>query len=146
MTTIALVVGSVSGTALDVAEQLQQALEVQKYTVIFLKDTPDSLPKADIYLFCTSTTGRGNLPRSLTPMADGLRNHSIAVAGLRYGIIALGDSRYPTFCGAGRYLDELLTAEGATRIGNRLEIDADRGDYPDEVALSWLPDWLSAVG
>lgn len=144
MTTIALVVGSVLGTALDVAEQLQEALEAQNYTVV-LENGPNSLPQADVYLFCTSTTGRGNLPSSLTPLVEAIGQHRTEVTGCRYGIVALGDSRYPTFCGAGRYLDELLSAEGALRIGERLEIDADSADYPDEVALSWLAGWLAAL-
>lgn len=144
MTSIALIVGSVLGTALDVAEQVQEALISQGYTVT-LDDHPSQLPSADVLLFCTSTTGRGNLPGSLRPLVKEIEEDSTCVAGRRYGLIALGDSRYPTFCEAGRNLDEVLAAHGAVRVGERLELDASDTDYPDEEALAWLPQWLAAV-
>ena len=143
MTTIALVVGSVLGTALDVAEQLQDALQTQGYTVT-LESNPQSLPDADVLLFCTSTTGRGNLPGGLVPLANAIAAGKVNIMGRRYGLVALGDSRYPTFCGAGRYLDSLLTQQGATRVGERLELDASDAEYPDEEALAWLPGWLES--
>lgn len=144
MTSVVLVVGSVLGTALDVAEQLQGALETRKYTVIF-NSAPKQLPNADVLLFCTSTTGRGNFPGGLVPLVNAIDTGDINVTGRRYGLIALGDSRYPTFCGAGRHLDELLTAREAIKVGERLELDANSGDYPDEKALAWLPGWLEAL-
>lgn len=144
MTTIALVVGSVLGTALDVAEQLQDVLVSQGYTVIF-NDAPNDIPQADALLFCTSTTGRGEFPSNLLPLVNAIESGNSSVAGCHYGLIALGDSRYPIFCGAGRALDITLTALGATRIGERLELDASRSAYPDEEALKWLPCWLTAL-
>lgn len=144
MTTVALIVGSVLGTALDVAEQIQDALVSQGYTVI-LSDRSSQLPDADFLLFCTSTTGRGHLPNGLLPFVNEIKEHRANVSERRYGLVALGDSRYSTFCGAGRYLDELLTAQGAIKVGKRLELDASDGTYPDEEALAWLSQWLIAV-
>ncbi|WP_414501185.1 flavodoxin domain-containing protein [Zymobacter sp. IVIA_12111.31 C1] len=144
MTTVALMVGSVLGTALDVAEQLQEALVAEGYTVI-LEDKPQDIPDANVLLFCTSTTGRGHFPSALVPLVNGIEAGHIAVTGRLYGLIALGDSRYPTFCGAGRHLDDVLTQQGAIRIGERLELDASGSEYPDEEALAWLPKWLAAL-
>lgn len=145
MTRIALIVGSVLGTALDVAEQMREVLVQQGYTVT-LDDAPQRLPSADILLFCTSTTGRGNVPGALVPLVTLINGGSIDIKGCRYGMVALGDSRYPDFCGAGRYIDSILTEQGALRIGDVLTLDADSADYPDEVALEWLPQWLAALG
>ena len=144
MTRIALIVGSVLGTALDVAEQMRDALVQQGYTVT-LDDAPQRLPFADILLFCTSTTGRGNVPGALVPLVTLINGGDINVKGRRYGMVALGDSRYPDFCGAGRYIDSILAEQGALRIGDVLTLDADSADYPDEVALEWLPQWLAAL-
>lgn len=144
MDTMALVVGTVLGTALDVAEQLEQALKDQAYTVT-LYDGPKAFPEADIVLFCTSTTGRGNLPGSMVPLIQRIAVGDERVVGRRYGIVALGDSRYPTFCGAGRHVDNVMQQQGAIRMGERLELDADDTDFPDEEALAWLPGWLATL-
>ena len=144
MTRIALIVGSVLGTALDVAEQMREALVQQGYTVL-LDDAPQRLPSADILLFCTSTAGRGNVPGALVPLVTSISSNDIDVTGRQYGMVALGDSRYPDFCGAGRYIDSMLTDQGALRVGDVLMLDADSADPPDEVALQWLPQWLAAL-
>ena len=57
------------------------------------------------------------------------------------GFSALGDSSYDNFCGAGRACDELLQEQGATRIGERLEIDAIEHPEPEVVSASWVVQW-----
>ena len=141
MSSIALIVGTVLGTSLDVAEQLEDRLTAQCYTVT-LYNAPSAWPRADVILLCVSTTGRGNIPGGLLPLIQRIEAGDIDVSGQRYGIIALGDSRYPTFCGAGRAIDEMLARRGAERVGERLELDAAETDRPDDDALAWLPQWL----
>ena len=74
-----------------------------------------------------------------------LRDQSPTLTKLRYGLIALGDSSYgDTFCGAGRALDELLADHGATRLGERLEVDAMETFMADDAAVPWVEEWIVA--
>ncbi len=57
---------------------------------------------------------------------------------LRYGVIALGDSSYENFCGAGKRFDALLQAHQAKRIGDVLLIDATEDPEPESVTSPGL--------
>lgn len=139
-------VGTMYGGALDVAEQVQPLFEDAGYRVaIFDQPTLDDLvgSPTDLALFCVSTTGSGDIPGNLVPFVRELEASSPGLTGLRYGLIALGDSSYvDSFCGAGRYLDELLQGQGATRLGERLEVDAMETFMADDAALPWVEEWL----
>lgn len=143
-----ILVGTMYGGALDVAEQVKPLLEKAGYDVtIFeqpalhdLTETPDSLS-----LFCVSTTGSGDFPGNFVNFAREIQEQSPALTKLRYGLIALGDSSYgDTYCGAGRALDALLQDHGAERLGERLEIDAMETFMADDAAVPWVEEWIAA--
>lgn len=142
-------VATVFGGSLEVAEELMPCLEEEGYDVnIFdepkLSDlTEEKLP--DIAVFCISTTGSGDFPPNFADFAHALDATGAPIAGLKYGLIALGDSSYPTYCGAGRRLDELLTEYGAQRVGERLEIDATEVLQPYQEALDWADEWIKLL-
>jgi sulfite reductase alpha subunit-like flavoprotein len=136
------------GGALDVAEQVKPLFEEAGYVVDILEqpvlaDITDSMP--DLVLFCVSTTGSGDFPGNFVPLVRDLQSQSPSLSSLSYGLIALGDSSYgDTFCGAGRRLDELLADLGATRLGERLEVDAMETFMADDAALPWVAEWLAS--
>ncbi|WP_136246584.1 flavodoxin domain-containing protein [Halomonas borealis] len=147
MPKLKILVGTMYGGALDVAEQVQPLFEEAGYTVeIFdqptladLVDTP-----TDLALFCVSTTGSGDVPGNMTPFVRDLEAQSPGLTELRYGMIALGDGSYvDSFCGAGRSLDEQLQGQGATRLGERLEIDAMETFMADDAAMPWVEEWIA---
>ncbi|MBY6186965.1 flavodoxin [Marinobacter hydrocarbonoclasticus] len=144
-----LAVGSVYGAAEHTAEQLAAYLTEQGHQVQWIEgDDPQAIVDAaeGVLLVITSTTGSGDLPDTLAPLFFALRERFPMLPGLRYGVIALGDSSYgETFCGAGRQFDELLAELGAKRVGERLQIDACETFAPEEEALKWLPQWLSQL-
>lgn len=148
MPMLKIIVGTMYGGALDVAEQVKPLFEEAGYEVaIFDQPTLDDLigSPTDLALFCVSTTGSGDLPGNIVPFARALEEQSPGLGSLRYGLIALGDSSYgETFCGAGRYLDELLEGQGAQRLGERLEIDAMETFMADDAALPWVEEWIDA--
>ncbi|GAA3895277.1 FMN-binding protein MioC [Halomonas cibimaris] len=146
MSQLTIVVGTMYGGALDVAEQVMPLFENAGYSVeITEQATPAMLTAQDtaLVLFCVSTTGSGDFPGNFVPFARALEEQSPSLDGLRYGLIALGDSSYgETFCGAGRTLDALLESLGATRLGERLEVDAMETFMADDAAVPWVEQWI----
>ncbi|MDT8893774.1 flavodoxin domain-containing protein [Halomonas sp. I1] len=148
MPKLKIFVGTVYGGALDVAEQVAPLFEQAGYDVsIFDQPTLDDLvgSPTDLALFCTSTTGSGDYPGSLVAFVRELEAKSPGLVGLRYGLIAMGDSSYvDSFCGAGRRLDEVLQGQGAERLGERLEVDAMETFMADDAALPWAEEWIES--
>lgn len=149
MALLKIFVGTMYGGSLDVAEQVQPLFEQAGYTVEVLdqptlEDLTETRP--DLALFVTSTTGSGDVPGNLSGFLNALSAQSPALDWLRYGLIALGDSSYgETYCGAGRQLDEGLADLGATRHGERLEIDAMETFMADDAALPWVESWIPTL-
>lgn len=144
---IDLIVGSMMGAAEYVADELEQNLmdkhQVTQHLDADLKElTTDG---SHIWLVCTSTHGAGDFPDNIQPFVDQLEAKSPDLSKVKYGIIALGSSQYDTYCQAGRHMDKLLSKLGATRIGDRLEIDAEEQPVPEDAALEWLPGWRNVL-
>lgn len=142
-----ILVGTMYGGALDVAEQVKPLFEQAGYQVNIAEQPTleDLTDQGGVTLFCVSTTGSGDFPGNFVPFVRGLRDKSPSLTTLRYGIIALGDSSYgETFCGAGRTLDALLEEYGAVRLGERLEIDAMETFMADDAALPWVEEWIES--
>ena len=84
---------------------------------------PGLLKAAGRVLIIASTTGEGDAPDALSGFA---RRHMTApadLAGLSYGLLALGDRSYADFCGFGRTLDSWLQRSGAAPLFDRVEVD-----------------------
>jgi len=149
MVEILIVVGSESGNARLVAECVRDELARAGHHTTLSTDQGCAdlrLPERDVLLVCTSTHGYGDWPENIAPFAHSLDATRPDLGHLRYGVIALGDRTYhDTFCLAGRRLDEALRRLGATRLGERLEIDACEQPLPDEDALAWLKSWTALL-
>lgn len=148
MPNVNILVGTMYGGALDVAEQVKPQFEEAGYDVdIIEQPTLNDLTRSQdsLTLFCVSTTGSGDYPGSFVNFARELAERSPSLTTLRYGLIALGDSSYgETFCGAGRALDALLEDHGGVRLGERLEIDAMETFMADDAAVPWVEAWIEA--
>ncbi|MFM5465777.1 FMN-binding protein MioC [Aeromonas simiae] len=149
MAHIHIVIGSMLGAAEYVAEHVAALLEQADHRAT--EHNPARLDEvlADpdaILLVVTSTHGAGDVPDNLQPFYQDLCAKKPDLSGRRYGVIALGDSNYDTFCAAGKALDQQLTACGASRIGTRLEIDVTRYEIPEDAAEIWIRDWIPLIG
>lgn len=144
---IDLIVGSMMGAAEYVADEIEAQLLDGHSVTQHLDASLDELPTdgSHIWLICTSTHGAGAFPDNIQPFFDELEQTRPDLSQLKYGVIALGSSQYDTFCQAGRDADDLLSQLGATRIGERLEIDAVEQPVPEEAAVEWLPGWRTQL-
>ncbi|MFI8417483.1 flavodoxin [Serratia sp. NPDC078593] len=148
MAQIGIFVGTVYGNSLLVAEEAENILKEQGHEVKLFEE--GSLEAWQFYrqhfaLVITSTTGQGDLPDSIAPLFAAIRDQIGYQPELHYGLIALGDSSYDNFCGAGRAFDALLQEQGATRVGEVLEIDAMEQPEPESFACPWVQQWATLL-
>jgi flavodoxin len=148
MRKVNLVFGTVYGSAQFVAETVQELLIAEGREVVLM--TPDLLmgfvpPQDELLLIVTSTTGQGDIPDDIGIWFESLRGEAPYLPKLEYGVIALGDSSYETFCHAGIRFDELFSELGATRVGELLKIDACETMEPEIEAKLWLMTWSKLI-
>lgn len=148
MAQVGIFVGTVYGNALLVAEEAETILVEQGHEVKLFEE--GMLEEWQAYrqhyaLVVTSTTGQGDLPDSIAPLFAAIRDRVGYQPELRYGVIALGDSSYDNFCGAGRAFDALLQEQGATRVGEMLEIDAMEQPEPEVASCPWVEQWAALL-
>ncbi|MFD1801999.1 flavodoxin [Mixta tenebrionis] len=144
MAQIGIFVGTVYGNALLVAEEAEPILREQGHEVTIFEDA--SLDDWRQYsdkaaLIVTSTTGQGDFPDSIAGLYHAVKEKLGHQPQLRYGVIALGDSSYENFCGAGKTFDAQLQEQGATRIGELLLVDAMETPEPESVTSPWVENW-----
>ncbi|KAA8996092.1 flavodoxin [Affinibrenneria salicis] len=146
MAQIGIFVGTVYGNALLVAEEAENILRERGHDVtLFEEGSLESWQRYQHVLVVTSTTGQGDLPDTIAPLYQALRDGGVYQPTLHYGLIALGDSSYDHFCGAGRKFDALLQETGAQRSGDVLEIDATENPEPEVVACPWVEAWAQQI-
>lgn len=145
---IHIVVGSVMGTALNVANSVAEVLTTLGHAVrISPAFTGQDLYLSDdeVVLVCTSNTGMGDLPENILPLYALLTQTPPNIAGRQYGLINLGDSSYPNFAQAGSTLDEAFADIGAQRVGSPCVLDAIYVDEPEDEAADWAREWAQLL-
>lgn len=82
-----------------------------------------ALRDAGRLLIVASTTGEGDAPDGVSRFLRQTMGAPADLAGLSYGLLALGDHTYTEFCGFGRALDGWLQRSGAEPLFDRVEVD-----------------------
>ena len=132
---------SQTGHAEQIAAQTAQALraaQVPAQVVALEMIDAGMLSNARRALFIASTTGEGDPPDSALRFIRQAMAEAPELAGLRYGLLALGDREYQNFCAWGRRLDDWLSTQGARPWFERIDVD-----NADAVSLAL---WRSRLG
>ena len=146
---VAILSGSVYGTAEEVARHAEQVLKATGFEAwhnprASLADLQAFAPEA--FLAVTSTTGMGELPDNLQPLYFAIRDHLPAWHGLPGAVIGLGDSSYgDTYCAGGELVRELFAELGIREVQPLLRLDASETVTPEADAEPWLADFAAAL-
>lgn len=115
--------GTAEGLAMQTASALQAAgvaVQLRSFASLgapVLRSTRQAL-------LVVSTYGEGDPPDNAAHFfAEVMRDSSVDLSQLRYGLLVLGDRSYQHFCGFGRQLDEWLQQCGARPLFDRIEVD-----------------------
>lgn len=84
-------------------------------------------------IIVASTHGEGEIPASGKEFFDYITQNDLNLKELNYAVIALGDTNYPLFCQAGKDIDKRLEELGATRAGQRMDLDLNFEDSIEDI-------------
>ncbi|ONH39419.1 flavodoxin [Pseudomonas gessardii] len=84
----------------------------------------DDLRQSEHALFVVSTFGDGEAPDSARGFERRVLGRDLALQGLNYSVLALGDRQYPHFCGFARRLHFWLTRQGGSALFAPVEVDS----------------------
>ncbi|MGE0094129.1 MAG: sulfite reductase subunit alpha [Alphaproteobacteria bacterium] len=100
-------------------------------------------------LFIVSTTGEGDMPDGAAGFVRRVMPKPVHLSDLHYGVLALGDRTYTSYCAFGHALDGWLRGQRATPLFDLVEVD----DGDEGALLHWqsnlrmigggteVPDW-----
>jgi MioC protein len=148
MPSLKIYVGTMTGTAEMVAQEIQDRLlaaDVTCETQSMDGLDATALAPGATYLICTSTYGQGDVPDNAQAFFTSLETERPNLAGIGFGLFGLGDRTYrETFCFGPKRFQALLTGLGARLIGEPVYHDASAGTMAEEVAVEWVDGWLAA--
>lgn len=142
---VLILYGTVTGTAESLAHKLAAALRAAGVTVR-MRDmahcTPHVLTQANCVLLVVSTYGDGEPPDDAAPFWQCVvHGQGLNLSGVKYSVLALGNTTYDHFCKCGRDFDAALERHGAMRIFPRVDCDV---DY-EAPAKHWLDGVLESL-
>ncbi|MGE1102821.1 assimilatory sulfite reductase (NADPH) flavoprotein subunit [Peribacillus simplex] len=142
---VTILYGSQSGNAQGLAENAASKLEGNGFQVTLSSMSDfkvNNLKKVQNLLISVSTHGEGDPPDNTLSFHEYLHGRRApSLEGLRFSVLALGDSSYEFFCETGKQFDKRLEELGGTRLFPRMDCDL---DY-DEPASEWLEGVISSL-
>ena len=129
---VLILYGTVTGNSEALAKKLAEALRPTGLTAR-VRDMahcqPNVLKQTNRVLVVASTYGDGEPPDDAAPFWDAVvHGNSLDLRGVKYSVLALGNTTYDHFCKCGRELDAALERHGAVRLYPRVDCDVDYDD------------------
>ena len=129
---VLILYGTVTGNSEALAKKLAEALRPTGLTAR-VRDMahcqPNVLKQTNCVLVVASTYGDGEPPDDAAPFWDAVvHGNSLDLRGVKYSVLALGNTTYDHFCKCGRELDAALERHGAVRLYPRVDCDVDYDD------------------
>lgn len=137
--------GSVTGTAENLARSAAKLARARGHDVNITEldeVSMEDLAAMDDVLIVVSTYGEGEMPFNAELFWDEIEAAPPVLQGLKYGVLALGDTAYEQFCQAGKDIDAMLEACGATRRVKRVDCDL---NYEKD-AQAWMEAAIPMAG
>ncbi|MCY7296548.1 assimilatory sulfite reductase (NADPH) flavoprotein subunit [Alteromonas sp. a30] len=126
---LTILYGSQTGNAEYLAKDHKKRLEAEGYPVriVSMADyKPKDLKKESHLLVIVSTHGEGEPPDDAAELWEFLGSKKASkLDGLKFAVVALGDSSYEFFCQTGKDFDTRIAKQGATALKPRLDCDVD---------------------
>lgn len=126
---LTLLYASESGNAEGLALKARKLAKAQGFDarVLDMADAdPARLAEMKNIVVFASTWGEGDPPERAADFYAALMSDGAPrLDGLRFAVLALGDSAYTNFCAVGRAIDARLEALGAERVVERIDLDLD---------------------
>jgi sulfite reductase (NADPH) flavoprotein alpha-component len=143
---LTILYGSESGNTESLALKTKKLAAKQNFDakVVDMADTdPAAIAKSKNLIVYISTWGEGDPPQRAVDfhkalMADGAPRFD----GVRFAVLALGDTAYVNFCQTGKEIDARLEALGGTRVADREDLDLDF----QKAAAAWTDKALQVIG
>ncbi len=134
-----------SGNAEALAGKLKQDAAKRGFAAKMLDmgdATVESLKGAGTIIAIVATWGDGEPPQRAAPFYRALMAESAPrLEGVKFAVLALGDSSYAQFCETGKAIDRRFEALGAVRAAERIDLDL---DY-EAGAKTWLNQTLELL-
>jgi sulfite reductase (NADPH) flavoprotein alpha-component len=141
---IHLLFGTETGNSKRLATQLAAAGK-KKGVTVKLTDLSQyriaDLSKEEYFFVVISTQGEGEPPIPAKAFYDHIHAADLSLSGVKFSVLALGDTSYPLYCKTGEDVDARLAALGAKRVVPLQKCDV---DY-EEDAEAWFEKVLSVV-
>ncbi|PUA37584.1 assimilatory sulfite reductase (NADPH) flavoprotein subunit [Paenibacillus elgii] len=142
---VTVLFGSQTGNSQKLAKKLSEKLKEQglQPTLSSMSDfKPNTLKKVENLLILVSTHGEGEPPDNALSFYEFLHSkRAPQLEGLRFSVLALGDTSYEFFCQTGKDFDKRLEELGGKRLTARVDCDVDFEDS----AAEWMERVLASL-